>query len=62
MIQKLSIPDRYKKRLTKFYWNRGYFSELLKRLESNLDIDSFVVSRDHKTYLKMKSLFQTKKI
>ena len=54
LIQKLSIPERWKKRLNKFYWNSKYFSELLKRLESNLDIDPFVVAGDHKTYLKMK--------
>lgn len=54
LIQKLSIPERWKKRLIKFYWNSNYFSELLKRLESNLDIDPFVVAGDHKTYLKMK--------
>ena len=54
LIQKLSIPERWKKRLIKFYWNYNYFSELLKRLESNLDIDPFVVAGDHKTYLKMK--------
>ena len=36
LIQKLSIPERWKKRLIKFYWNSNYFSELLKRLEEQL--------------------------
>ena len=54
LIQKLSIPERWKKRLIKFYWNSSYFSELLKRLEGNLDIDPFIVARDHNTYLNMK--------
>ena len=54
LINKLSIPQRWKNRLIKFYWNKKYFSELLNRLESNSDIDPFVVAGDHKTYLKMK--------
>ena len=33
---------------------KNIFSELLKRLEGNLDIDPFVVSKDHKIYLRMK--------
>ncbi len=54
LIQKLSIPQRWKNRLIKFYWNESYFVELLKRLESNSDIDAFTVAEDNKTYLKMK--------
>ena len=54
LIKKLSIPQRWKNRLVKFYWNKDYFSELLKRLESNSDIDPFVVASDQKKYIKMK--------
>ena len=54
LIKKLSMPQRWKSRLLKFYWNEKYFSELLKRLQSNLDIDPIVVAGDKKTYLKMK--------
>ncbi len=54
LIKKLPIVSRWQNRLLKFYWNKKYFSELLKRLESNLDIDPFEVSADHKIYLKMK--------
>ena len=54
LIRKLPVVPRWQNRLIKFYWNEKYFSELLKRLESNLDIDPFVVSADHKIYLKMK--------
>ena len=53
LIKKLEIPDRWKQRLLKFYWNEKYFSELLKRLESNLDIDPVVVAGDKKMYFKM---------
>ncbi len=54
LIKKLSMPQRWKSRLLKFYWNEKYFSELLKRLQSNLDIDPIIVAGDKKTYLKMK--------
>ena len=57
LIKKLPIVTRWQNRLLKFYCNVKYFSQLLKRLESNLDIDPFVVSADHKIYLKMKRLF-----
>ena len=40
--------------MLKFYWNEKYFSELLKRLQSNSDIDPIVVAGDKKNYLKMK--------
>ena len=53
LIKKLEIPDRWKQRLLKFYWNEKYFLELLKRLESNLDIDPVVVAGDKKMYFKM---------
>ena len=54
LIKKLPIVSRWQNRLLKFYWNEKYFSELLKRLEGNLDIDPFIVSKDHKIYLRMK--------
>ena len=54
LINKLSIPERFKSRLAKFYWNEKYFSQLLKRLESNSDIDPVVVEDDKILFLKMK--------
>ena len=54
LIGKLAMPLRWKFRLLKFYWNEKYFSDLLKRLQSNSDIDPIVVAGDKKTYLKMK--------
>ena len=54
LIKKLPIVSRWQSRLIKFYWNEKYFSDLLKRLKSNLDIDPFIVSADHKIYLNMK--------
>ena len=48
LINKLQIPQRWKQRLIKFFWNEKYFSELLKRLESNLNIDPVAVAGDKK--------------
>ena len=62
MINKLQIPHRWKQRLLKFFWNKKYFSDLLKRLESNLDIDPVVVDSDKKMYSKIIKLNQTKVI
>ena len=60
LINKLQIPQRWKQRLIKFFWNEKYFSELLKRLESNLDIDPVAVAGDKKMYSKMIKLNQKK--
>ena len=60
LINKLKIPQRWKQRLIKFFWNEKYFSELLKRLESNLDIDPVAVAGDKKMYSKMKKLNKKK--
>ncbi len=54
LIGKLDIPLRWKSRLLKFYWNKKYFSDLLKRLQSNSDIDPIEVASDKKIYLQMK--------
>ena len=60
LIEKLPLASRWKARLKKFYWNKRYFLELLKRLESNLDIDPFQVEGDKKMFLKMKKENQKK--
>ena len=44
LIEKLDIPRRWKNRLKRYYWNENYFNELLKRLETNSDIDPVFVS------------------
>jgi len=54
LINKLPLALRWKARLVKFYWNKKYFLELLKRLESNSDIDPFQVEGDRKMFSKMK--------
>ena len=60
LIDKLDIPRRWKNRLKRYYWNESYFNELLKRLETNLDIDPIFVETDKSRYQKMKKENQNK--
>ena len=50
----LDIPTRWKNRLKRYHWNEKYFNELLKRLETNSDIDPVWVETDKKRFLKMR--------
>tara|TARA_B100000579_G_scaffold113915_1_gene91183 strand:- start:241 stop:1296 length:1056 start_codon:yes stop_codon:yes gene_type:complete len=54
LIDKLDIPRRWKNRLKRYYWNENYFNELLKRLETNSDIDPVFVETDRSRYQKMR--------
>ena len=47
------MPIRWKNRLKKYFWNEIYFNELLKRLETNSDIDPVFVELDKSKYKKM---------
>ena len=60
LIDKLDIPRRWKNRLKRYYWNESYFNELLKRLETNLDIDPIFVETDKSRYQKMRKENQNK--
>ncbi len=62
LINKLDIPRRWKNRLKRNYWNENYFNELLKRLETNSDIDPVFVETDKSKYKKMKIENQNKTI
>ena len=53
LISKLDIPKRWKLRLSRHFWREQYFSDLLKRLETNSDVDPTIVAVDKKKYLKM---------
>jgi ATP phosphoribosyltransferase regulatory subunit len=53
LISKLDIPKRWKLRLSRHFWREGYFNDLLKRLETNSDVDPTIVEVDKKRYLKM---------
>ena len=60
LINKLDIPKRWKNRLKRYYWNEIYFNELLKRLETNSDIDPVFVDTDKSRYQKMRKENQNK--
>ena len=60
LIDKLDIPKRWKNRLKRYYWNENYFNELLKRLETNSDIDPVFVETDKSRYQKMRKENQNK--
>ena len=62
LINKLDIPRRWKNRLIRHYWNEKYFNELLKRLETNSDIDPVFVEIDKSRYNKMRQTKSTKLI
>ena len=51
LISKLEIPARWKLRLLRHFWRDEYFNDLLKRLETNADIDPTVVEVDKKKFL-----------
>ena len=53
LISKLDIPKRWKLRLSRHFWREEYFNDLLKRLETNSDVDPTIVEVDKKRYQKM---------
>ena len=53
LISKLDIPKRWKLRLSRHFWREDYFNDLLKRLETNSDVDPTIVEVDKKRYQKM---------
>ena len=62
LIEKLDMPIRWKNRLKRYYWNEIYFNDLLKRLETNSDIDPVFVELDKSRYKKMIKKNQNLKI
>jgi ATP phosphoribosyltransferase regulatory subunit len=53
LISKLDIPKRWKLRLSRHFWREKYFNDLLKRLETNSDVDPTIVEIDKKRYFRM---------
>ena len=53
LISKLNIPKRWKLRLIRHFWREKYFNDLLKRLETNSDVDPTIVEIDKKRYFTM---------
>ena len=62
LIESLKIPKRWKMRLKRHFWRPQYFEDLLKRLETNSDVDPASVELDKKRFTEMKNLDQSKEI
>ena len=62
LIDSLTIPERWKMRLKRHFWRPQYFEDLLKRLETNSDVDPVAVELDKKRFAEMKNLDQNKEI
>tara|TARA_B100000029_G_scaffold311303_1_gene303830 strand:- start:604 stop:1653 length:1050 start_codon:yes stop_codon:yes gene_type:complete len=62
LLDKLKLPKRWKLRLSRHFWRERYFESLLKRLETNSDIDPLAVEVDKKRYAKMKSEDQSQTV
>ena len=62
LLNKLDIPKRWRLRLQRHFWREKYFNDLLKRLETNSDVDPTVVEIDKKRYKKMLNENQSKMI
>lgn len=56
IVNQLDLPSRWKQRILDQIYNPKYFFEILKRLETNKDIDETKVQIDKKLYNKMKKL------
>ena len=46
LIESLDLPERWKLRLIRHFSRREYFSDLLKRLETNYDLDQVTIDVD----------------
>ena len=62
LLNKLDIPKRWRLRLQRHFWRENYFNDLLKRLETNSDVDPTIVEIDKKRYQQMLKQAQYKMI
>jgi len=62
LIESLTIPERWKMRLKRHFWRPQYFEDLLKRFETNSDVDPAAVELDKKRFTEMKNFDQSKEI
>ncbi len=62
LISKLDIPKRWKLRLSRHFWREDYFNDLLKRLETNSDVDPTIVEIDKRQYQKMLKVNQSSNV
>lgn len=62
LLDKLDCPARWKLRLKRHFWREKYFNDLLKRLETNSDIDPTIVEVDKRKYSRMINGNQKKEV
>ena len=62
LVDSLKIPARWKMRLKRHFWRPQYFEDLLRRLETNSDVDPESVELDKKRFIEMKSFDQSMEI
>ena len=62
LLNKLDIPKRWRLRMQRHFWRESYFNDLLKRLETNSDVDPTTVEIDKKKYQRMLKGDQSKQI
>ena len=58
ILKQLNLAKRWQDRLISLRQNKKYFNEILKRLETNKDIDENDVELDKKMYIKLKKINQ----
>jgi len=62
LLNKLDIPKRWRLRMQRHFWRENYFNDLLKRLETNSDVDPTIVEIDKKKYRRMLKGDQSRQI
>ena len=62
LLNKLDIPKRWRLRMQRHFWRESYFNDLLKRLETNSDVDPTIVEIDKVKYQRMLKGDQSKQI
>ena len=60
LINSLNLPKRWKLRLIRHYSRKEYFDELLKRLDTNYDLDNDKIKIDYDRLEDLKKWMQTK--
>ena len=56
IVNQLELPTRWRSRIVDQIYNKKYFNEILKTLETNRDLDESKIKVDKKLYIKMKKL------
>ena len=60
LIESLDLPERWKLRLIRHFSRREYFSDLLKRLETNYDLDQVTIDVDTQRLKDLEQMDQNK--